>query len=156
MRQRLGIAQAMLGFPPLLLLDEPTNGLDPPQITTMRGVLADYVAGGRTVVVSSHLLAEVEQTCDHVVMMDRGTVVLAGATAELTTSSDATLIGLTPGTDLAAAAATLRGSGVGAEVDGDRLRVVGGLARAELVAALVGAGFGVESVDGRRHLGRDS
>ena len=56
MRQRLGIAQAMLGLPPLLLLDEPTNGLDPPQIKAMRAVLADYAATGRTVVVSSHLL----------------------------------------------------------------------------------------------------
>ena len=60
MRQRLGIAQAMLGLPPLLVLDEPTNGLDPPQIRAMRAVLADYTAAGRTVVVSSHLLSEVE------------------------------------------------------------------------------------------------
>ncbi len=84
MRQRLGIAQAMLGLPPLLLLDEPTNGLDPPQITAMRTVLADYAAAGRTVVVSSHMLAEVEQTCDHVVVMARGHVLLSEATATLT------------------------------------------------------------------------
>ena len=84
MRQRLGIAQAMLGLPPLLLLDEPTNGLDPPQINAMRTVLADYAAAGRTVVVSSHLLAEVEQTCDHVVVMARGRVLLSEATATLT------------------------------------------------------------------------
>ena len=84
MRQRLGIAQAMLGFPPLLLLDEPTNGLDPPQITAMRQVLADYAAAGRTVVVSSHMLAEVEQTCDHVVVMARGRVLLSESTATLT------------------------------------------------------------------------
>ncbi|HEY0239116.1 MAG TPA: alpha/beta fold hydrolase [Friedmanniella sp.] len=84
MRQRLGIAQAMLGFPPLLLLDEPTNGLDPPQITAMRRVLADYAAAGRTVVVSSHMLAEVEQTCDHVVVMARGRVLLSESTATLT------------------------------------------------------------------------
>ncbi len=83
MKQRLGIAQAMLGQPDLLLLDEPTNGLDPPQIRAMRGVLARYAAGGRTVVISSHLLAEVEQTCSHVVVMHRGRVVLEGAVAEL-------------------------------------------------------------------------
>ena len=94
MRQRLGIAQAMLGLPPLLLLDEPTNGLDPPQIKAMRAVLADYAAAGRTVVVSSHLLAEVEQTCGHVVVMDRGRVVLAGAVAELTATDGVTVIGL--------------------------------------------------------------
>ena len=84
MRQRLGIAQAMLGRPSLLLLDEPTNGLDPPQINAMRVVLRDYAATGRTVVVSSHLLGEVEQTCTHVVMMSGGRVVLAGSVAELT------------------------------------------------------------------------
>ncbi len=61
MRQRLAIAQAMLGLPDLLILDEPTNGLDPPQIRDMRGVLRDYAAGGRTVLVSSHQLTEVEQ-----------------------------------------------------------------------------------------------
>ena len=84
MRQRLGIAQAMLGQPPLLLLDEPTNGLDPPQINAMRAVLRDYAASGRTVVVSSHLLGEVEQTCTHVVMMTGGRVVLSGSVEELT------------------------------------------------------------------------
>ena len=72
MRQRLGIAQAMLGLPSLLVLDEPTNGLDPPQIKAMRAVLADYAAAGRTVVISSHLLSEVEHTCSHVVVMDQG------------------------------------------------------------------------------------
>ena len=75
MRQRLAIAQAMLGLPELLVLDEPTNGLDPPQIHAMREVLHGYAAGGRTVVVSSHLLAEVEQTCTHVVVMHHGKVV---------------------------------------------------------------------------------
>ncbi len=83
MTQRLGIAQAMLGLPELLLLDEPTNGLDPPQIKAMRTVLSEYAAGGRTVVVSSHLLAEVEQTCSHVVVMHRGKVVATGAVADL-------------------------------------------------------------------------
>ena len=79
MRQRLAIAQAMLGLPDLLVLDEPTNGLDPPQIREMREVLGRYAATGRTVVVSSHLLAEVEQTCDHVVVMHQGRLVAAGA-----------------------------------------------------------------------------
>ncbi len=72
MRQRLAIAQAMLGLPELLVLDEPTNGLDPPQIHAMREVLQRYAAAGRTVLVSSHLLAEVEQTCSHVVVMHQG------------------------------------------------------------------------------------
>jgi ABC-2 type transport system ATP-binding protein len=87
MKQRLGIAQAMLGLPELLVLDEPTNGLDPPQIAEMREVLQDYARTGRTVVVSSHLLAEVEQSCTHVVVMHKGRLVAAGATAEIAGAS---------------------------------------------------------------------
>ncbi|CAB4733251.1 MAG: alpha/beta fold hydrolase [Actinobacteria bacterium] len=78
MRQRLAIAQAMLGAPDLLVLDEPTNGLDPQQIAEMRDVLKRYAATGRTVIVSSHLLAEVQQTCSHVVLMHRGLLVAFG------------------------------------------------------------------------------
>ena len=83
MRQRLGIAQAMLGLPDLLLLDEPTNGLDPPQIREMRQILHGYAKDGRTVILSSHLLSEVEQTCTDVVVMHRGTVVAAGTVEQL-------------------------------------------------------------------------
>jgi len=78
MRQRLAIAQAMLGMPDLLVLDEPTNGLDPQQIVEMRQVLKDYAATGRTVIVSSHLLTEVQQTCTDVVLMHRGKLVAFG------------------------------------------------------------------------------
>ena len=83
MRQRLGIAQAMLGMPEILLLDEPTNGLDPPQIREMRQVITRYADTGRTVIVSSHLLAEVEQTCTHVVVMHRGRLIAEGRVDEL-------------------------------------------------------------------------
>ena len=83
MRQRLAIAQAMLGLPELLVLDEPTNGLDPPQIHAMREVLQRYAAAGRTVLVSSHLLAEVEQTCSHVVVMHQGVVVASGTVDDI-------------------------------------------------------------------------
>ena len=83
MRQRLGIAQAMLGLPDLLLLDEPTNGLDPPQIKAMREVMQSYAATGRTVIVSSHLLSEVEQTCSYVVVMHRGRLVTTGRVHDL-------------------------------------------------------------------------
>jgi len=87
MRQRLAIAQAMLGLPDLLLMDEPTNGLDPPQIHAMREVLRRYAATGRTVLVSSHLLSEVEQTCSHVVVVHLGNTIAAGTVAELVSSS---------------------------------------------------------------------
>ena len=83
MRQRLAIAQAMLGKPDLLVLDEPTNGLDPTQIKAMRDVLRNYAASGRTVIVSSHLLAEVEQTCSHVVVMHRGELIAYGTIEEI-------------------------------------------------------------------------
>src|SRR5947208_1213450 len=91
MRQRLSIAQAMLGLPELIVLDEPTNRLDPPQIHQMREVLRRYAATGRTVIVSSHLLAEVEQTCTHVVVMHRGRLVAAGSVAEVAGSASSQL-----------------------------------------------------------------
>ena len=91
MRQRLAIAQAMLGLPELLILDEPTNGLDPPQIAEMRLVLRSYAETGRTVVISSHLLAEVEQTCTHVVVMHRGRLIAAGSVDEIAGSDEVTL-----------------------------------------------------------------
>ncbi|MFE7596247.1 alpha/beta fold hydrolase [Streptomyces sp. NPDC057494] len=94
MRQRLALAQAMLGLPDLLILDEPTNGLDPPQIREMREVMIRYAAGGRTVIVSSHLLAEVEQSCTHLVVMDRGRLVQAGPVAEITGSGSTLLVSL--------------------------------------------------------------
>jgi ABC-2 type transport system ATP-binding protein len=94
MRQRLAIAQAMLGLPELLILDEPTNGLDPPQIREMREVMIRYAAEGRTVIVSSHLLAEIEQSCTHLVVMDRGRLVQAGPVAEIIGSGETMLVGV--------------------------------------------------------------
>jgi len=85
MRQRLAIAQAMLGMPDLLVLDEPTNGLDPQQIAEMRNVLRDYASTGRTVIISSHLLAEVQQTCSHVVLMHRGQLIAFGTMKKVLT-----------------------------------------------------------------------
>jgi ABC-2 type transport system ATP-binding protein len=72
MRQRLGIAAALLGDPELLLLDEPANGLDPAGVHWLRGFLRTFAGKGRTVLISSHLLAEVAQTVDAVVIIDRG------------------------------------------------------------------------------------
>ncbi len=106
MKQRLAIAQAMLGLPELLVLDEPTNGLDPPQIAEMREVLQRYAATGRTVVVSSHLLAEVEQTCTHVVVMHKGRLVAAGSVAEIAGegASQLAVADVGPATEVLAAA----------------------------------------------------
>jgi ABC-2 type transport system ATP-binding protein len=152
MRQRLAIAQAMLGLPELMVLDEPTNGLDPPQIHQMREVLQRYAATGRTVVVSSHLLAEVEQTCTHVVVMHRGALVAAGEVGELAAAGGEATFRVD---DPAAAAAALKAaSGVTAvDVEGELVHAdLDGLPRAEAVAVLVRAGVAVEQAGPRRRL----
>jgi ABC-2 type transport system ATP-binding protein len=83
MRQRLGVARALLADPELLILDEPTNGLDPAGIHEFRAMIRGFVAEGRTVLLSSHLLDEVERICDQVAIVDRGRVVSQGTIAEL-------------------------------------------------------------------------
>ena len=90
MRQRLALASALLGDPQILVLDEPSNGLDPAGIVWLRGFLRQFAAAGRTVLLSSHMLAEVELVADDVVLIDRGAVRRAGSLSELR-SSDETL-----------------------------------------------------------------
>ena len=84
MKQRLGIAAAMLGDPPVLMFDEPVNGLDPEGIHWIRGFFRELAAGGRTVLVSSHLMSEMAQTADHLVIIGRGLLLADLPTAELT------------------------------------------------------------------------
>ena len=84
MRQRLGIARCLLCDPELLILDEPVNGLDPAGILEFRGLVRSLVAEGRTVLLSSHLLDEVEKTCDFAAIVDQGRVMAQGTIAELT------------------------------------------------------------------------
>lgn len=158
MKQRLGIAQAMLGLPELLILDEPTNGLDPPQIAAMRPILRRYAETGRTVVVSSHLLAEVEMTCTHVVVMHAGRVITQGPVAELVDSDDTTILDLPEHVDhdvVSAGVHALEAAGGVTEVRVDtptRIVVVADRGRAEVVAAAVTAGLPVVGVSSRRHL----
>ncbi|MGD0592374.1 MAG: ABC transporter ATP-binding protein [Acidimicrobiales bacterium] len=83
MRQRLGVAACLLGDPQLLILDEPMNGLDPAGMHEMRDMIVSLVAEGRTIVLSSHLLDEVERTCDAVAIVDRGNVIRQGPISEL-------------------------------------------------------------------------
>ncbi|WP_406040244.1 alpha/beta fold hydrolase [Micromonospora sp. NBC_00898] len=152
MRQRLAIAQAMLGLPELLVLDEPTDGLDPPQIAEMRRVLQRYATDGRAVLVSSHLLAEVEQTCTHAVVVNKGRIVASGPVEEIVGESPSVLFDVT---DPDAARTVLdRLHGVRVLPDGDGGLVVdtNGTARSEVVAELVRAGIGVDRVVPRRRL----
>ncbi len=92
MKQRLGIAAALLGAPDLLVLDEPTNGLDPAGIREVRQLLRDLADTGVTVFVSSHLLSEIEQICDWLVMIDRGSVRFQGRVAEAIAAQQAHLV----------------------------------------------------------------
>jgi ABC-2 type transport system ATP-binding protein len=152
MKQRLAIAQAMLGLPELLVLDEPTDGLDPPQIAEMRRVLRAYATNGRAVLVSSHLLAEVEQTCTHVVVMHKGMVVADGPVDDVVGDSPIAHFEVS---DVPAATEVLdRLSGVRSVApDGSGLVVdIDGTPRKDVVAALVKAGVGVDRVVPRRRL----
>ena len=109
MRQRLGLAGALLGEPSVLVLDEPANGLDPEGVRWLRAFLRSQADAGRTVVVSSHLLAEVAQTVDHVVILDKGRLIISAPLAELTARSRSAVIVRTPGADRLRAELTNRG-----------------------------------------------
>ncbi|MEU6454041.1 alpha/beta fold hydrolase [Streptomyces sp. NPDC047065] len=155
MRQRLAIAQAMLGLPDLLILDEPTNGLDPPQIREMREVMIRYAAAGRTVIVSSHLLSEVEQSCTHLVVMDHGRLVQAGPVGEIVGSGDTLLVGTRTRVDAPRVekVAALPGVASAAVTDGGLLVRLDstGTAR-DLIPELVRLDVPVESVGPHRRL----
>jgi ABC-2 type transport system ATP-binding protein len=123
MRQRLGVAACLLGDPQLLILDEPMNGLDPGGMLEMREMITSLVAEGRTVVLSSHLLDEVERTCDAVAIVDRGKVIRQGPIASLLADSafELQIDCSTPDQ----ACTLLRGTqwGPGVEIDPDGLRL---------------------------------
>ncbi|HEY5023659.1 MAG TPA: ABC transporter ATP-binding protein [Acidimicrobiales bacterium] len=121
MRQRLGVAACLIGNPQLLILDEPMNGLDPAGMQDMREMILSLVAEGRTVVLSSHLLDEVERTCDAVAIVDRGSVVRQGPISELLAGASLKLQVECSDPDRARAliAATAIGADDGAEVTAD-------------------------------------
>jgi ABC-2 type transport system ATP-binding protein len=99
MRQRLGLAGALLGDPSVLVLDEPANGLDPDGVHWLRRLVRNQADDGRTVVVSSHLLAEVSQTVDHVVILDKGRLITSAPLTELTVASHTAVVVRTPDAD---------------------------------------------------------
>jgi ABC-2 type transport system ATP-binding protein len=92
MRQRLGLAAALLGDPRVIILDEPANGLDPDGIRWLRGLLRHLAGEGRTVLVSSHQLNEVQEVADRVVILNRGRLVRSGSIAELTAGTDSVVV----------------------------------------------------------------
>ena len=152
MRQRLGVARALLGRPEVMVLDEPTNGLDPGEMREIRELLLRLSAHGTTVLLSSHLLSEVEQVCSHVVVMDHGRLVAAGTIAQLTAAGGSVHFGVD---DVGRAEQILtahrgvrsvesQANGLVVELDG--------APRWELVAALVHAGVHVDSVESSHRL----
>ena len=122
MRQRLGIGVALLKDPELLVLDEPANGLDPAGIKEVRELLRGLGGEGRTVFVSSHLLSEVQQTCDRVAILARGRCVRSGLVSDVLSSGRATGL-VVRLAELDRGAAALREAGLTAVVDGEVLRV---------------------------------
>jgi ABC-2 type transport system ATP-binding protein len=152
MKQRLGIARALLGEPEVLVLDEPTNGLDPGEMREVRALLQRVSDAGVTVLLSSHLLGEVEQVCDHVVVMDRGRVIRAGTVSELTQGSASAYLEVDDspranaflGTLSGVRAVAPEGPGIAVELDG--------MTRAQLVRALVEHGVDVDTITSRHRL----
>jgi ABC-type uncharacterized transport system ATPase subunit len=152
MRQRLGIARCLLADPALLILDEPMNGLDPAGILETRHLIRAFVDEGRTVFLSSHLLDEVEKTCDQIAIVDQGRVILQGAVDEIAATGDPTVL---LDVDDAEAARTLLSAEsrvTKVEQEGHELRVTlaDGLGSAELNKALVQAGIAVSRLEPAR------
>jgi ABC-2 type transport system ATP-binding protein len=148
MRQRLGIAAALLGDPPALMLDEPFNGMDPEGIIWMRGFLRSLAADGRAVLVSSHLMGELQDTADHVVVVGRGRVIADAGVAELLA---ATANGrVTVRTAAPAAGAALTDAGAAVISAGPGALSVTGLTAEAVVAVLTRHGLGFSEVSSHR------
>ncbi|MEU6194748.1 ATP-binding cassette domain-containing protein [Streptomyces sp. NPDC047061] len=135
MRQRLGIAAALLGDPPVVMLDEPFNGLDPDGIVWMRGFLSSLARQGRAVLVSSHLMNELEDTADHLVVIGRGRVVADTSVSELLAEAAGGRVTLRTSAT-ARAAQVLQGAGATVFATGPGALGVTGLPDVEIVALL--------------------
>ncbi len=143
MKQRLGIAAALLGDPELLILDEPANGLDPQGVREMRTLIGRLAGSGRTVLVSSHDLSELEQVCDWLVLIDTGRSLYQGATRDLLTGVAGGLAVMPQrADDLPSLQALLARRGLSARLGDDRLVVgVDGLDIGDLAASVNRAAF---------------
>ncbi|MEO5831898.1 MAG: ABC transporter ATP-binding protein [Nakamurella sp.] len=140
MKQRLGIAAALLKSPELIILDEPGNGLDAAGIKEVRELIGRLGATGRTVLLSSHQLAEVQQVCDRVAIMSHGSVIASGSVADLLAAGSSGEVRVRLG-DLAAGAAALRARGFTVTQADDALRVGGVADPAHITRVLSDAGL---------------
>ncbi len=151
MRQRLGIAAAMLGDPPVLIFDEPFNGMDPEGIIWMRRYLRSLAAQGRAVLVSSHLMSELQGSADHLIVAGRGKVIADTSVAALLAAASRDRVTLRTGSASAPAAmAALALPGVTVTDTGSDTLTVTGLAAEHVVARLTGAGVGFSEISAHR------
>ena len=151
MRQRLGIAAALLGDPPVLILDEPFNGMDPEGIVWMRGFLRSLAAEGRSVLVSSHLMGELEGTADHLVVVGRGRVIADTTVSGLiaAASGDQVLVRTTV-VPSAVTALQAAGGATSLSASGGGGVMVSGLAAERVVAVLGASGVPFSEVSAHR------
>jgi ABC-2 type transport system ATP-binding protein len=152
MRQRLGIARCLLADPQLLILDEPMNGLDPAGILEMRHLIRAFVDEGRTVFLSSHLLDEVEKTCDQVAIVDRGRVILQGGVRDIAATGDPTVLIEVDDTEAARRVLSADSRTTHVELEGTELRITlaDGIGAADVNRALVQAGIAVSRLEPAR------
>jgi ABC-2 type transport system ATP-binding protein len=139
MRQRLGLAAAMLGDPPILILDEPFNGMDPEGIVWMRGLLRSLAAEGRAVLVSSHLMSELEDAASHLVVIGRGRLVADTSVAELIATASAGRVDVRTTARLEAMT-VLANAGATVAATGSDVLTVTGLASERIVELLAHGG----------------
>ena len=152
MQQRLALAQVVLKAPELMILDEPTVGLDPQEMSEIRQLIREAAGRGSTVILSSHILAEVEQVCSHVAVVDHGRLIASGAVAELTKSGSSVYIEVDDVERATAVLECLDGVvEVSREAPGLGVRL-DGLEREAIVSALVKEGIGVGTVTSRHRL----
>jgi ABC-2 type transport system ATP-binding protein len=149
MRQRLGIAAALLGDPSALMFDEPFNGMDPEGIIWMRGLLASLAREGRAVLVSSHLMSELEDTADHLVIVGRGKVIADISTAELLAATSGGRVTVRS-TAAPQAASALTGAGATVAPSGPETLTVSGLPAERIVTVLSGSGVAFSEVAAHR------
>jgi len=149
MRQRLGIAAAMLGDPVILMLDEPFNGLDPEGIVWMRGFLRSLARQGRAVLVSSHLMSELQDTADHLVIVGRGKVIADTSVAELVSAASGDRVTLRTAA-LPEAMTALERAGAVAIASGPDMVTISGLSAQRVVAVLSAEGVPFSEVSAHR------
>jgi len=149
MRQRLGIAAAMLGDPPVLMFDEPFNGMDPEGIVWMRGYLRALAAEGRAVLVSSHLMSELEDSADHLVVVGRGKVIADTSVAELIAAASGDRVMLRT-SSRSEAMTVLAHAGATVAATGRDTLAVSGLASEQVVTRLSESGVGFSEISAHR------